>query len=121
MGRTWLLLGTAILLAGCEQPVLAPDEPGICWRMIERRGREPDFRPMANDVPDIENCAARVEALRLIQGEAAAGAYQGRFIFATDAELSVAATYKGKAYRLFRPEERRRIAEGVQVLVRQAR
>ena len=52
----------------------APAERGVCWRA---RGPSPPasaLRPVARNVDSLENCAAALEAWRLIDGKPALGA-----------------------------------------------
>ena len=80
----------ALLAAGlsaCEKSVEAPDDTGVCWQMIEDGKGKVHFNVVAKNVPNLEKCAANLEALRLkflaIGGnkEELTGVYQGQFIF----------------------------------------
>ncbi len=79
---------TMLALAACEKSVEAPYEPGVCFT-VERgkAGEPPTFNKLAENQPQIEHCAARLEEMRLnflrLGGNRreVTGAYQGRFIF----------------------------------------
>lgn len=82
-------IGAGVLaLAACSGAVEAPFEPGVCFA-VERgaEGEAPAFNKLAEDQPQIEHCAARLEEMRLHflrQGgsrQEITGAYQGQFIF----------------------------------------
>ena len=80
-------LGAAALTA-CGGGVEAPYEPGVCFTVeTGAEGRAADFHKLAEDQPQIEHCAARLEEMRLRflrQGgsrQEITGAYQGQFIF----------------------------------------
>ncbi|GAA0867766.1 hypothetical protein GCM10009116_01850 [Brevundimonas basaltis] len=78
----------AVALTACGGGVDAPYEPGVCFSVETREGGEtPAFHKLAEDQPQIEHCAARLEEMRvrfLRQGgsrQEVTGAYQGQFIF----------------------------------------
>ncbi len=78
----------AIALSGCEKAVEAPFDRGVCYA-VERgdEGTAPRFNKVADNQPQIEFCAARLEEVRLrflrIGGnrKEITGSYQGQFIF----------------------------------------
>jgi hypothetical protein len=85
-----LLAVAALALSGltaCEKSVEAPDDTGVCWQMVEEGKGKVHFNVVAKNVPNLERCAANLEALRLkflaIGGNKSelTGAYQGQFIF----------------------------------------
>lgn len=91
MKRALLLSVLGIGLAGltaCDQADKAPFDPGVCFG-VERgeNGGPPVFNKLAENQPQIEHCAARLEEMRLRflrQGgtrQEVTGAYQGQFIF----------------------------------------
>ncbi len=82
-------------LAGCSAPVEAPADTGVCWHMVPdskgavggRAVGGQRFYKLQAGVPDLEHCAAALEAMRLhflsLGGsqKAITGAYQGQFLF----------------------------------------
>ena len=78
----------ALTLAACQQGVEAPYDTGVCYA-VERseEGQPPRFNVVAENQPQIEFCAARLEEMRqrfLRLGgtrREIVGAYQGQFIF----------------------------------------
>lgn len=114
----------AILLAGigaCSSPGLAPSGEGVCWRMFEAADKEPRFEVLGRDVPNLESCAAQLEGARLMEGAPTAGAYNGHFIFAAEDQITSATTIDGARIRVFEPEDRRKIQEGLQTLIERQR
>ncbi len=77
----------ALALAGCAQVVEAPSDPGVCWHMVQQKTGKPRFFKLSQNQPDLEHCAANLEAMRskfLRMGgglDEVDGAYQGEFIF----------------------------------------
>ncbi len=88
MLRHLLLTAAALLtLSACTQPTRPPGDIGVCYQVQPQRdGSLKYFKLVANE-PDLEHCAASLEALRVKflrmggnQTETV-GAYQGNFIF----------------------------------------
>ncbi|MDY6924227.1 MAG: hypothetical protein SWI22_09755 [Pseudomonadota bacterium] len=110
----------AILLtavAACSSQPTAPSGAGLCWRMIEIADREPEFRIMARDVPNLESCAAQLEGARMMEGRPTTGAYNGHFIFATEEQITSAAAMNGTRVRVFEADDRRDIQNGLRALI----
>jgi hypothetical protein len=105
-----LALTTSVLIAlgaaACADGPTAPYDPGVCYHVAlpdEGRG-EPRFNVVATDQPQIEFCAARLEALRLRflglggSNREITGAYQGQFIFIDRAGVSFGKTLTGARF-----------------------
>lgn len=85
------IAGAALIagsLAACQQGVEAPYDAGVCYAVEQgAEGEPPRFNVVAEDQPQIEFCAARLEEMRqrfLRLGGTRrdiVGAYQGQFIF----------------------------------------
>lgn len=78
----------ALTLAACEKAVEAPFDRGVCYAVEVGDGTEaPRFNKVADNQPQIEFCAARLEEVRLrflrLGGnrQEIIGSYQGQFIF----------------------------------------
>lgn len=78
-----------MVLAGCEAPLEAPYDQGVCYYFApgDEPGEAPRFNVVATNMPQIEFCAARLEEMRLhfmrrgrFERELIGG-YQGQFIF----------------------------------------
>ena len=81
-------VSAAVLTACGGGGVEAPFEPGVCFAVeTGAEGEAPVFNKLAEDQPQIEHCAARLEEMRLRflrQGgsrQEITGAYQGQYIF----------------------------------------
>ncbi|HEY9235895.1 MULTISPECIES: DDRGK domain-containing protein [Phenylobacterium] len=106
-----------LTLTGCERAVSAPANRGVCWRQVDGLNGKPDFRVVAPNVETLEDCASRLEALRMAHGRPVTGAFQGRFIYVTDQEITAAAGPKAQRYRVFTPDQRVKIQDGVRTLM----
>lgn len=115
--RVGVLVLAGLALAGCERPVTAPGNPGVCWRQIVGVNDKPDFRIVAPNISSLENCAARLEGLRMVNGGEVTGAFQGRFIYVSESEITAAASPKSQRYRVFTSDQRAKIQEGVRTLL----
>ena len=83
-----ILGASALSIAGCEKAVEAPFDRGVCYAVEVGDGVEaPRFHKVADDQPQIEFCAARLEEVRLRflrmggSRREIVGSYQGQFIF----------------------------------------
>ena len=102
-------LGAAgLALAACEARVTAPTDPGVCWHVGFPDGPDgpPKFNRVAEDQPNLEACAARLEILRrqfLRLGgnrDELIGAYQGQFLFVDNRKISTSESLTGGRYVL---------------------
>ena len=100
------LAGTAAL-SGCDTSVKAPVDPGVCYYVVlpeDGQTGAPRFNVVANDQPQIEFCAARLEEMRLRflrmggSNREIIGSYQGQFIFIDRAGVSFARTLDGSRF-----------------------
>ncbi|HYC67598.1 hypothetical protein [Brevundimonas sp.] len=78
----------ALALTACSNAVEAPFEPGVCFAVeAGAPGEAPVFNKLADNQPQLEHCAARLEEMRvrfLRQGgsrQEITGSYQGQYIF----------------------------------------
>ena len=117
MRKVLLGLTAAVGLFGCEKPLTAPGHTGVCWRMVEGMNGKPDFKPIAPNIDTLENCAVRLEGIRMAYGQPATGAFQGRFIYVTDDEISAASGPNAQRYRVFTPAQRLEIQKGIETLI----
>ena len=82
-------IGAGVLaLAACEKAIEAPFDRGVCYAVeAGAEGEAPRFNKVADNQPQIEFCAARLEEVRLrflrVGGsrQEITGSYQGQFIF----------------------------------------
>lgn len=99
------LLVAAGVLAGCEEAAQAPREPGVCFAVeVQRDGETLKFNKVAENQPQIEFCAARLEEMRMrflrLGGNRReiTGAYQGQFIFVDRGGVSFSKTLTGPRF-----------------------
>lgn len=98
---------TAGLLAGCSTQTKAPFDQGVCYSVAlpgEGEKAEPRFNVLARDQTRIEDCAARLEDMRLRflsmggSNNDIVGAYQGQFIFLDRAGVWFGKTLEGQRF-----------------------
>lgn len=103
-----LAAGAATLtLLGCGKAIEAPYDQGVCYA-VERgaEGEPPAFNKLAENQPQIEFCAARLEEMRLgflrMGGsrQEVTGAYQGQFIFIDREGVWIGKTLDGSRFIL---------------------
>lgn len=98
------LIAAAALLGACEKEVEAPLDTGICYAATSGADGEVKFNVVARNVPNIENCAAQLEGMRLRflrmggQNHEISGAYQGNFIFLRREGIFRAQRWEGNQY-----------------------
>lgn len=105
MNRLLLIITTMLVpvLAACSQSVRAPTDTGVCYA-VETPDGETKFNVVARDQVQIENCAARLEEMRLrfrtlgSTRQEVTGAYQGQFIFVDRRGVSFARTLEGARF-----------------------
>lgn len=119
--RQGVVLGVLLAVAACSAEPTAPDGAGLCWRMIEHPDKRPGFEILARDVPNLESCAVQLEGVRLMQGSVTAGAYNGHFIFATEAQITSSQTLSGARVRVFEAEDLEKVREALGALIEQQR
>ena len=108
MNRLSLFLaaaGGALVVTACSNAVEAPYERGVCF-VVEQgeAGEAPVFNKLADNQPQLEYCAARLEEMRLRflrQGgtrQQVTGAYQGQYIFIDEEGVWVGKTLDGSRF-----------------------
>jgi hypothetical protein len=113
MMRTSTLL-LALLLAACSpsaKPQAAADK-GVCFR-VRDGAREVLDRNIAN----LQTCAQRLEAVRMMEGGAVEGFFEGSLIFASEAELASARSRDGRRYPVLEPQQRAELQRAIQKLI----
>jgi hypothetical protein len=115
--RTLFLAFAGLLgAAGCAQPVQAPTEARVCWRLVTT-AEKPAFRVISRGVANLESCAVQLEGARMMEGKPVTGAYQGRFIFADAEDVTSGASLKGQRFRVFTLKDKQEIQAGLQRLI----
>lgn len=97
----------ALSLAACEKAVEAPFDRGVCYAVeAGDAAGTPRFNKVADNQPQIEFCAARLEEVRLrflrIGGsrQEITGSYQGQFIFIDREGVWISQTLEGSRFIL---------------------
>lgn len=105
---TIISFGAGLLaLAGCEKSTEAPFDPGVCYAVeLAAEGETPRFNKVADNQPQIEFCAARLEEMRLRflrmggNRREVVGSYQGQFIFIDRAGVWISKSLEGSRFIL---------------------
>lgn len=95
----------AAALAACSNQPEFTFEPQVCYFVAPAEdGEGPQLRRVADNIPQIELCAARLEDMRLRflrmggSNEEITGAYQGRFIFIAREGVSFGKSLEGSRF-----------------------
>ena len=97
-------LGVTLALGACRAQIQPPGDVGACYHLAAIQDGKPKFNVLARSVPDMEHCAASLEAMRsrfLALGSAnrdIVGAYQANFLFLGDDGVFTGTTYAGARY-----------------------
>ncbi len=103
-GAALAILLLTLPLAGCGKHIDAPADRGVCWHMAVTRDGKVKFNRLAENVPDLEHCAAQLEAMRIkfmsLGGTKSeiVGDYQGTFLFLQREGVFTAQTFEGTRY-----------------------
>lgn len=115
--RSWAICAAGLLALGaCQKPMEAPMTAGVCWRLAPAMNGKHDFKPFATDVANLETCAAKLEGLYLAHGQPLVGGFQGRIIYVTQQDITVAPNDRAQPYRVFTPQQRAKLDEGYKTL-----
>lgn len=94
-------------LAACNGGTEAPFDRGVCYAVEPGAGdAPPSFNKVAEDQPQIEFCAARLEEVRLRflrfggSRQEVVGSYQGQFIFIDRGGVWISKTLEGGRFNL---------------------
>jgi hypothetical protein len=106
MARSVLLpiAAAALALTACRAQIQPPGDAGTCYHLAAIQDGKPKFNVLAKSAPDMEHCAASLEAMRsrfLSLGGAnrdIVGAYQANFLFLGDDGVFTGTTYEGHRY-----------------------
>lgn len=101
-----LTAGLGVLgLAACSNAVKAPFDAGVCFAMEPGKdGAPPTFNKVADNQPQIEFCAARLEEMRIRflrmggSRREIIGSYQGRFLFIDSRGVWSSQTLEGSRF-----------------------
>jgi hypothetical protein len=106
----------ALSASACAKRVEAPMDRGVCWHVVALKGGGVRFNRLVDHQPNIESCAAALEAMRLkflgLGGGAneIVGAYQGNFIFLQSEGVFIGQSLTGNRYLALVPTGDGRLA-----------
>ena len=98
------LLCAALVLAACEKNIEPPFVRGVCFHAVPLKNGQIRFNQLSVNQPNIEHCAASLEAMReqflgLGGGsDEIMGAYQGSYIFLQRQGIFVSQSLHGIRY-----------------------
>ena len=100
-----VLAVSSLALLGCEKQTKAPFEQGVCFQVATNKDGTLRYNPVARNVPQMEECAATLEGVRIrfvrmgqSNSVGMVGAYQGSFIFLEKEGIYVGQTYEGPRF-----------------------
>jgi len=94
-------LAAALVFAGCAKKLEPPFDRGVCYALAFDKQNKPKFNVVAENIPNMENCAAQLEGMRLrfahlgLRNDYVTGSYQGTFIFIKPEGVFTAQSYEG--------------------------
>ena len=97
-------LAAAGLLAACSASPRPPGDTGVCYHVAQGKGGQLRYNLVADHVPNLETCSARLEMLReqfLRMGgshEQLTGAFQASYLFLDRTGVSASKTMDGIRY-----------------------
>jgi len=98
------LAAAALALSACRAQIQPPGDPGACYHLAAIQDGRAKFNLLARSEPDMEHCAAALEAMRTRflalggQNHDIVGAYQNNFLFLGDDGVFTGTTYQGARY-----------------------
>ena len=106
MHRLILLAAAALLLTSCAKRTEPPGTVGVCYHVVPLKGGKLRYNQLATAAPNIETCAAKLEAMRLnflrMGGSAQNiyGAYQANFLFLEPEGVQTATSLESPRFTL---------------------
>lgn len=94
----------ALLVTGCAKKLEPPLDRGVCYALAFDKQGKARFNVVAENVPNMENCAAQLEGMRLrfvhmgLRNDYVTGTYQGTFIFIKPEGVFSSQSYEGIQY-----------------------
>ncbi len=99
-----VLIAALPLLGACSSSPTPPGETGVCYQYIMPKGGKAHFNVLTRNVPNLETCAANLEAMRIhfitlgSSNTDIVGAYQSKFLFLQSEGVFTSDTLDGPAY-----------------------
>ncbi|KQV57448.1 MULTISPECIES: hypothetical protein [unclassified Caulobacter] len=99
------LIASGLALTACEKQIKPPFETGVCFHVVTNKDGSLRYNPVARNVPQMEECAATLEGMRIrfvrmgqSNNRGMVGAYQGSFIFIEKEGIYLGQTYDGPRF-----------------------
>ena len=98
------MAAATLALAGCRAQIQPPGDPGTCYHLAAIQDGKGKFNVLAKSEPDMEHCAAALEAMRSRflalggQNRDIVGAYQANFLFLGEDGVFTGTAYEGARY-----------------------
>lgn len=96
---------------------VAENEVGICWRVRTNPGQAPVREVLDRDIGNLQTCATRLEAVRMMGAPTVEGAFEGRSIYVTEAEITQGRPKSRERYPVFTEGQRREVQEAIRRLL----
>ncbi|MDE2489047.1 MAG: hypothetical protein KGO51_16775 [Alphaproteobacteria bacterium] len=99
-----VVLSSAVALSACAKRTEPLGTPGVCYDVVFPKNGKPKYNVLVKNVPNLETCAANLEAMRvkfLMMGGSAQellGAYQSNFIFVQPEGIFTSTSLEGPRY-----------------------
>lgn len=100
-----VLAASSLGLAGCQKEIKPPFETGVCFHVATNKDGTLRYNPVARNVPNMEECAATLEGMRIrfvrlgqSNSQGMVGAYQGSFLFIEKQGIFLGQTYDGPRF-----------------------
>ncbi|MGE5500803.1 MAG: hypothetical protein ACM3W4_02625 [Ignavibacteriales bacterium] len=97
-------VAASLVVSGCAKKLEPPFDRGVCYALAFDKQGKAKFNPVAENVPNMENCAAQLEGMRVrfarlgLRNDYVTGTYQGTFIFIKPEGVFTAQSYEGIQY-----------------------
>jgi hypothetical protein len=94
----------AAAVSGCAKKTLPPGDPMVCYHVVTGADGKLKYNRLAQNVPNLETCAANLEAMRLkflrMGGNIReiTGAYQGSYLFLQREGIFTASSLESHRY-----------------------
>jgi hypothetical protein len=117
-GLITLTLASACSPPPAEKPgAVAAEEVGVCWRVRTNPGQARVREVLERDIDNLQTCATRLEAVRMMGAPEVEGAFEGRSIYVTEAEITQGRPKSRERYPVFTDGQRREVQEAIRRLL----
>lgn len=96
---------------------MVAEDVGVCWRVRTSPGQAPVREVLERDIDNLQTCATRLEAVRMMGASAVEGAFEGRSIYVTEAEITQGRPQSTERYPVFTEGQRREVQAAIRRLL----